>query len=93
MELFYRVNNVASDAEDDMDKKETSEPRKKRQFMRVSEVSEVLDLSRAKVYNLVADKVIPSVKVDGAVRVPIEAFNAWLKKFLKDGSVASPPPR
>ena len=47
--------------------------------LRVPETAEALGLSRSKVYDLIGRGIIPSVRLDGSIRVPVDA----LKKILE----------
>jgi excisionase family DNA binding protein len=47
-------------------------------LLKPAEVGEALSMSRSKVYELIAGGQIPSVKVDGCVRVPVVDFRAWV---------------
>ena len=44
------------------------------------EVAEQLRISRAKTYDLIASRDIPSVKVGSSVRVSTEALREWIAK-------------
>lgn len=47
-------------------------------FYRVSEVQEILNLGRTKTYDLIRSGVIPSVEIDGNIRVPAKPFHEWI---------------
>ena len=47
---------------------------------RVSEVAELLGMSRSGVYALVVSRTLPSVRLGGSIRVPADALRAWLKE-------------
>lgn len=49
-------------------------------LLRVVEAAEMLSLGRSKTYALVQAGEIPSVKIGGAVRIPVDALNDWLRK-------------
>ena len=56
-------------------------------LLRVREVAETLSVCRSKAYDLVGKGEIPSVWVDGALRVPassLEAYVAGLQVTCKD---------
>jgi excisionase family DNA binding protein len=46
----------------------------------------LLDMSRSKVYELVAAGVLPSIRLGGGIRIPIEA----LRRLIEAGSEESP---
>jgi excisionase family DNA binding protein len=41
-----------------------------------------LSLSRAKVYQLLKARVIPSIKIGRSVRIPVEALREWINLQL-----------
>jgi len=45
---------------------------------RPMEVTELLGLSRARVYELIASKELPCVRIGGSVRVPANALKQWI---------------
>jgi len=47
-------------------------------FYTVQEVAKLLSISRSFAYDLVRKGTIPSIKLNGRVRIPIAAFNDWL---------------
>lgn len=47
-------------------------------LLRPVELSNALGVSRAKAYDLIAKGDIPSVRIGGSVRVPVEALKAWI---------------
>ena len=49
-------------------------------MLKPTEVAEHLRISRAKVYELIATKDIPSIKVGGSRRVSTEALREWIAK-------------
>ncbi len=51
-------------------------------FYRVAEVQEILSLGRTKTYDLIRAGVIPSVQIDGNIRIPVAMFNAWLERII-----------
>lgn len=48
--------------------------------MKVSELAEILNVSRAFLYRLAADRRLPSFRLGGAVRFDPKAVAAWLRK-------------
>ncbi len=55
-------------------------------LIRPAEVAELLSCSTSKVYQLLAEKRIPSVRISGSVRVPRAALLAWI-----DNHTVEPP--
>jgi excisionase family DNA binding protein len=43
-------------------------------FVRPSQAAAMLSLSRAKVYQLIAEGTLPSVRLGGSIRVPVSAL-------------------
>ena len=50
----------------------------RRLALRASEVADILSISRAKVYELMADGTLPVINIAGAKRVPVKALNDWV---------------
>jgi excisionase family DNA binding protein len=57
-------------------------------LLKPAEVAEQLRISRAKTYELIAAKDIPSVKVGGSVRVSAEALRGWIAKKAEEPTAA-----
>ena len=55
----------------------------KRLLLRAGEAGEILGLGRSKTYQLIARGELPSIKIDGAIRVPLEALHQWLERRLE----------
>jgi excisionase family DNA binding protein len=49
-------------------------------MLRVTEAADALGVSRAKAYELIAAGEIPSVRLGGCVRVPLDALRAWISQ-------------
>ena len=47
-------------------------------LLRISEVVKMLNLSRSKVYDLIARGELPSIRIGRSCRVPRTALHAWL---------------
>jgi excisionase family DNA binding protein len=63
-------------------------------FYRVSEVGEILNLGRTKTYQLIRSGAIPSVKIDGNIRVPAKPLHDWIDAQIargKERSLATNP--
>ena len=52
-------------------------------MFRPAECADAIGVSRSKVYELIAAGEIPSVKVGGCVRVPVDALRAWIDRQLE----------
>jgi excisionase family DNA binding protein len=53
-----------------------------RLLLRPAEAADALGVSRSKAYELIAHGEIPSVKMGGCVRVPVDALRAWIERQL-----------
>ena len=49
-------------------------------LLKPSEVTEILGIGRSLVYELIARKEIPSVRLGRCIRVPSESLQRWLKE-------------
>ena len=49
-------------------------------LLRPDEVALALGIGRSKVYVLIHSQDIPSLRIGGSVRVPVDALNAWVKE-------------
>ncbi len=47
-------------------------------LLRPAEAGEVLGLGRSKIYELLANGSIPSIRIGKSVRVPVEQLREWL---------------
>ena len=55
-----------------------------RLLLRVHEAAHTLGVSRAKAYELIADRIIPSIRVGRSIRVPAKALQQWIDRQLID---------
>jgi excisionase family DNA binding protein len=55
-----------------------------RLMLRPTEAADAIGVSRSKAYELIAAGEIPSVKVGGCVRVPLQALRQWIDRQLAD---------
>ncbi len=53
-----------------------------RLLLRPHEAGDALGVSRSKVYELIASGELPSIRLGGSVRVPLEALHAWIGQQL-----------
>lgn len=53
-------------------------------LLRVTETAERLSFGRTETYNLIARGVIPSVRIDGAVRVPAAALEDYVQGLMAE---------
>jgi excisionase family DNA binding protein len=55
-------------------------------MLRPVEVADAIGVSRSKVYELIAAGRIPSIKLAGCVRVPVDALKELIARQLADGA-------
>ena len=55
-----------------------------RLLLRPAEVAEAIGIGRSKVYELLASGDLPSIRVGGAIRVPVTALHAWIGRQLAE---------
>ena len=63
-----------------------------RLLLRPTEAALALGVSRSKIYDLIASKAIPSIKLGGSVRVPAIQLQAWIDAQLRDQSAPKETP-
>ena len=51
-----------------------------RMLLKPPEVAKILSIGRSMVYELIAQKEIPSIRIGRCIRVPSEALQRWLKE-------------
>lgn len=49
-------------------------------LLKPSEAAQLLGIGRSLIYELIARREIPSVRLGRCLRVPIESLNTWLKE-------------
>lgn len=52
--------------------------------LRPTEVAQTLGIGRSKAYELIASGAIPSIRLGGSVRVPLDALRAWIARQLAE---------
>ena len=58
-----------------------------RLLLTVPEAAETLAISRSKLYELLAAGLVPSVRIDGSRRVPVEALETYVATLLDQEEV------
>ena len=53
-----------------------------RLMLRPSEAADAMGVSRSKAYELIANGEIPSVRLGGCIRVPVEALKEWIARSV-----------
>ena len=54
-----------------------------RLLLRPTEAAEAIGIGRSKIYELLAAGDLPSIRIGGSVRVPVEALRAWIARQLE----------
>ncbi|HXG73151.1 MAG TPA: helix-turn-helix domain-containing protein [Gemmatimonadaceae bacterium] len=55
-----------------------------RLMLRPTEAGDAIGVSRSKVYELIAAGAIPSVRVGGCTRIPVDELKAWIANQVKE---------
>ncbi len=58
-------------------------------LLKATQVQAKLGLSRAKVYRLMHDGVLPTVRIGGSIRVPSHALEEWIGQNTRPGRNAA----
>ena len=58
-------------------------------LLRPVEAAAALGISRSKIYELLARRVIPSVRLDGSIRVPAIQLRAWVDAQAREQDEAA----
>ena len=58
-------------------------------LLKVSEVAPLLGVTSGRVYQLVAQGVLPSVRVGGGIRIPRMAWREWLREQSQQALAAT----
>lgn len=59
----------------------------RKSFLRISELAEILNLGRTATYQLVRSGKIPTVRIGGAIRIPVDALERWIAE--QSGTIGS----
>jgi len=62
-------------------------------LLRVNETAERLSLGRSKAYQLIARGDIPSVRIDGVIRVPVSGLEDYVERLQSVSMVEDDDPR
>lgn len=60
-----------------------------RMLFRPAEAAQAIGVSRSRVYELINSGEIPSLKVGGVRRVPVEKLREWIARNSGDGPAAT----
>jgi excisionase family DNA binding protein len=53
-------------------------------LLRPTEAARLLGIGRSKVYELLAKGELPSIRIGGSVRVPVDALRAWVARQVQE---------
>ena len=59
-------------------------PTDSRLLLRPTEAAEAIGIGRSKVYDLIASGDLPSIRIGGSVRVPVDELKAWIARQLSE---------
>lgn len=59
-------------------------------LLRPLEAADVLGCGRSTIYALLAEGTLPSVRIGGSVRVPLNALRAWIDEQARAAAEAEP---
>jgi excisionase family DNA binding protein len=60
-----------------------------RLLLRPAETAEAIGISRSRAYELIASGEIPSIRVGGSVRVPVDQLREWIQRQVASREVVS----
>lgn len=60
-----------------------------RLLYRPAEVGELIGVSRARAYELIADRTIPSIRIGSSIRVPADSLREWIRRRIEQETVES----
>jgi len=60
-----------------------------RLLLRPGEAAVALGISRSKLYELLSRRAIPSVRLDGSIRVPAIQLQAWIESQMRKQAEAA----
>ena len=58
--------------------------------VKVRKAAELIDIGPSKMYDLVNRGAIPSIRVDGAIRIPVDGLRDWVKEREEHGNETAP---
>jgi excisionase family DNA binding protein len=61
-----------------------------RLLLRPLEAAEMIGVGRSKVYELLASGDLPSIRIGGSVRVPLDALRAWIDRQIDESANDGP---
>jgi excisionase family DNA binding protein len=64
-----------------------------RLLLRPTEAAHAIGISRSKCYELIQQRVLPSVRIGGSVRIPVVALEQWIADELAASGFSQQPNR
>jgi excisionase family DNA binding protein len=58
-------------------------------LLRPNEAADAMGVSRSKAYALISSGAIPSIRIGGSVRVPVDALRTWIEVQLRERAAAA----
>jgi excisionase family DNA binding protein len=55
-----------------------------REMLRPADVASLLGVTKGRVYQLIAARELPAIRVGGALRIPRAAWEAWLRRRSRE---------
>jgi excisionase family DNA binding protein len=53
-------------------------------LLKPQEAGEALGISRSKAYELISTGAIPSVRIGGSLRIPVDALREWIARQIQN---------
>ncbi|HKP53211.1 MAG TPA: helix-turn-helix domain-containing protein [Chloroflexia bacterium] len=69
---------------------EDNSPAPPTRLVRVTQAAEILAISRSRCYELIARKLLPSVRLHGSVRVSVRQLEEYVRKLERDAKDEAP---
>ncbi len=58
-------------------------------LLRPTEAADAIGVGRSKVYELLASGELPSIRIGGSIRVPLDKLRDWIDRKASDGTAVS----
>jgi excisionase family DNA binding protein len=49
-------------------------------LLRPTEAAELIGIGRSKVYELLAQRELPSIRIGASIRIPVDQLRAWIER-------------
>jgi excisionase family DNA binding protein len=60
-----------------------------KEWLKPADIAPMLGVTTGRVYQLIAARVIPATRVAGAIRIPRQAWEAWLAEQTEQARIAA----